>query len=95
MMNIERILTYGLVIICCIFMFSIAALPGSIAFAETEYKLIWMSLEWDIAGYEIHYKTDATAPEEDPFDGTGAGQGASPITLTTIEAEHDPTNHIF
>ena len=52
-----------------------------------------VTLQWDantdysLTGYKVYYDTDGT----DPYDGTGATEGTSPITITLAQDENpDP-----
>ena len=52
-----------------------------------------VTLQWDantdygLTGYKVYYDTDGT----DPYDGTGAAEGNSPITITLAQDENpDP-----
>ena len=52
-----------------------------------------VTLQWDattdygLTGYKVYYDTDGT----DPYDGTGATEGNSPITITLAQDENsDP-----
>ena len=54
-----------------------------------DVTLAWdANTELDVAGYKLYYKAESSGP---PYNGTGAAEGDSPITLT-IDNPGDPYN---
>jgi hypothetical protein len=54
-----------------------------------DVTLAWAAnTEPDLAGYKLYYKTGTSGP---PYNGTGAAEGNSPITLTIYDPA-DPYN---
>lgn len=70
---------------------------GLLSLAMAPVPSIDVTLQWDpntefnLAGYRIHYKMDSSG---EPYDGTGANEGASPITLPREDLD-DPYNPEF
>lgn len=63
-------------------LFIILAFSGGVAYAM-DITLAWdANLEPDLAGYKIYYKTGTSGP---PYDGEGASEGDSPISLAVDE----------
>lgn len=59
---------------------------------SAQLSLIWdPNPETDLSGYKLHYKTVSSGG---PYDGTGADQGPSPITLP-IGGLTDPNNPAY
>lgn len=61
--------------------FALSLLFASIALAD-DVTLAWdANTEPDLAGYQIYYKTESSG---EPYDGTGAAEGDSPIDVGNV-----------
>ena len=91
MVRYIRISHYGFVFLVVVTL--LFSLFPQFAHAQTEVNLAWdANPETDqVSGYKVYYKTVSRG---EPYNGTGADQGDSPITLL-IEDMTDPDNPEF
>ena len=87
----ERLYSFSIVSILCFFIILILALffsPARSPFAA-DVNLTWDSnTESDLEGYKVYYKTGSSGV---PYNGTGAAEGSSPITIP-LDNLSDPDN---
>ena len=76
-----------------LFFFCLFFLPLTQAYA-LDVTLGWdKNTETDLAGYKVFYDTESRHPDNpDAYTGTGAAQGASPITIHLGDPGFDPNN---
>ena len=76
-------------------MFKYLGLAIGFIFMATSVFAMDVTLQWNtvtdgaLAGYKVYYKTGGTGA---PYDGTGATEGDSPVTITLAQDENPDPN---